>query len=79
MCVPFWYPSLWACAWVAGWVTGYQMGAARAISSLSPKHASKLRTPLLRLHVSMLKPNPNAGLPKPYAMRGGHLHLVRPD
>ena len=79
MCVPWLYPSFWLCAWVGGWATGWQMGAARHANSLSPVHTLRIRTPLLRLSVETLKPNPNAGQRKPYEMRGGHLRLVPHD
>lgn len=79
MCVPFWYPSWWACAWVCGWGTGWLQGRARAANSLWREPTCRIRTPLLRLQVSLLKPNPHAGQRKPYEMRGGHLHLVRPE
>lgn len=79
MCAQFWFPCLWASAWAAGWATGWQMGAARHTASLLPKPTLRMRTPLLTLHVEMLRPNPNAGQPKPYAMKGGHLRLVKHD
>lgn len=79
MCVPWLYPYWWACSWAAGWATGWQMGAARATNSLLPAHTFRMRTPLLRLHVSTLRPNPNAGQRRPYEMRGGPLRLVSHD
>lgn len=71
--------SYWAAQWAAGWATGWQMGAARATNSLLPSHTLRIRTPLLSLHVSTLKPNPHAGQSEPYAMQGGPLRLVPHD
>lgn len=39
----------------------------------------KLRTPLLSLHVSTLKPNPHAGQIKLARWLQPRLHLVKPD
>lgn len=71
--------SYWAAQWVGGWATGFQMGAARATNSLLPAHTHRIRTPLLHLYVSTLKPNPHAGQSGPYTMRGGPLRLVAHD
>lgn len=71
--------SYWAAQWVGGWATGWQMGAARATNSMLLAHTLRIRTPLLSLHVSTLRPNPNAGQSKPYEMRGGPLRLVPHD
>ena len=79
MCVPYWYPSLWLSAWAAGWATAWQSGLARHANSLSQTPTCRIRTPLLTLHIETLKPNPHAGQPKPYAMKGGPLRLVRHD
>ena len=61
----FW-PSLWLSLWWAGaaTATAYRLPMMRA-----PLALPRLRTPLLSLHVSTLKPNPRAGLKKPYEMR----------
>ena len=77
MCGRFFYS--WAWQWAAGWATGFQMGLARHANSLSRGHTCRIRTPLLRLRVETLRLNPNAGAPKPYAMKGGPLRLVSHD
>lgn len=79
MCALYLYPCWWACSWAAGLATGWQMGAARAANSLLRARTPRIRTPLLRLSVSTLRLNPNAGQRKPYAMRGGPLRLVTHD
>lgn len=71
--------SWWAAAWVSGWAIGWQTGLARNARWLSQQPTLKLRTPILTLHVGTLKPNPDAGKRKPYAMRGERLRLVKPD
>lgn len=79
MCNPWLYPSWWLLSWAAGWATGCQMGFARHARWKSHAPTCRIRTPLLHLYVSTLKPNPHAGLPKPYAMKGGPLRLVSHD
>ena len=61
----FW-PAAWLSLWLAGAAT---VTAYRLPMMLAPLAPQRLRTPLLRLHVSTLKPNPRAGLKKPYEMR----------
>jgi len=46
--------------------------------TLAPLAPPRLRTPLLRLHVSTLRPNPHAGLTKPHEWLRPRLHLVKP-
>ena len=77
MCKLCLFPPLWLLHWGLGLVTGWQMGLAHATSSLSQTPTLRIRTPLLRLHVSTLKPSPSAGKHKPYTMQGGHLRLVK--
>lgn len=79
MCALWLYPSWWLLSWAAGLATGWQMGAARRANLLSPAHTLRIRTPLLRLHVSTLRLNQSAGVLKPYAMKGGPLRLVSRD
>lgn len=62
----FCWPSVWLAAWLLGAATAT---AYRLPQTLVPLAPHRLRTPLLSLHVSTLKPNPLAGLKKPYEMR----------
>ena len=61
----FW-PSVWLSSWLLGAATTTAYRLPALIAPLGPQ---RLRTPLLSLHVSTLKPNPHAGLRKPYEMR----------
>ena len=66
--------SIPICFWPAAWLSLWWAGAAtvtayRLPTTLVPLGPHRLRTPLLSLHVSTLKPNPHAGLKKPYEMR----------
>ena len=72
----FLWPSAWLSAWLAGLATttAYRLPALIALLALP-----RLRTPLLRLHVSTLKPNPHAGLKKPYEMRALRPIPAKPD
>lgn len=68
------WASIPICFWPAAWLSSWLLGAATATAArlptmLAPLAPQRLRTPLLRLHVSTLKPNPRAGLKKPYEMR----------
>lgn len=60
------WPSVWCSAWLAGLATTTAYRLPVLIAPLAPQ---RLRTPLLSLHVSTLKPSPHAGLRKPYEMR----------
>ena len=62
----FFWPSVWLASWLLGAATAT---AYRLPTMLVPLAPHRLRTPLLSLHVSTLKPNPHAGLKKPYEMR----------
>ena len=62
----FCWPSVWLASWLLGAATAT---AYRLPTTLVPLAPHRLRTPLLSLHVSTLKPNPHAGLKKPYEMR----------
>lgn len=71
----FW-PSVWLSAWLLGAATAT---AYRLPTTLAPLAPHRLRTPLLSLHVSTLKPSPRAGLTRPSAWLRPPLHLVKPD
>ena len=62
----FCWPSVWLASWLLGAATAT---AYRLPTMLAPLAPQRLRTPLLRLHVSTLKPNPRAGRKKPHEMR----------
>ena len=79
MCKLCLFPPLWLLYWGLGWATAWQTGLARHASLLSQTPTCRMRSPLLTLHVGTLKPNPLAGLSKPYRMQGGPLHLVTPE
>lgn len=70
------WPSAWLSLWLAGAATAT---AARLPMTLAPLAPQRLRTPLLSLHVSTLKPSPRAGLTRPSAWLRPPLHLVKPD
>lgn len=72
----FCWPSVWLASWLLGaaTVTAYRLPVMRA-----PLALPRLRTPLLSLHVSTLKPNPRAGLTRPHEWLRPPLHLVKPD
>ena len=60
----------WPAAWLSLWLAGAATATAyRLPTMLAPLAPQRLRTPLLRLHVSMQRLNPHAGLRKPYEMR----------
>ena len=69
-------PAAWLSLWWAGAATAT---AYRLPMTLAPLALPRLRTPLLRLHVSTLKPSPHAGLKKPYEMRALRLIPAPPD
>ena len=71
----FW-PSVWLASWLLGAATAT---AYRLPTTLVPLAPHRLRTPLLSLHVSTLKPSPRAGLTRPSAWLRPPLHLVKPD
>lgn len=70
-----WCPPLWLLSWWAGaaTATAYRLPMTRA-----PRAPHRLRTPLLSLHVSTLKPSPRAGLARPNEWLRPPLHLVKP-
>lgn len=75
--IPFcFWPSVWCSAWLAGLATTTAYRLPALIAPLGPQ---RLRTPLLSLHVSTLKPSPRAGLTKPHKWLRPPLHLVKPD
>lgn len=69
----------WWSDYLHGVATSWAVRVASPESLRSHGPMPSTRTPLLSLHVSLLRPNPNAGLSKPYAMGGGPLHLVTHD
>ena len=73
--IVFW-PAAWLSLWWAGAATAT---AHRLPMTLAPLGPHRLRTPLLSLHVSTLKPSPRAGLTKHSAWLRPPLHLVKPD
>ena len=61
---------LWPAAWLSLWWAGAATATAYRLPMMrAPRALPRLRTPLLRLHVSTLKPNPHAGLRPHYEMR----------
>ena len=72
----FCWPSVWLASWLLGAATAT---AYRLPQTLVPLAPHRLRTPLLSLHVSTLKPSPRAGLTRPSAWLRPPLHLVKPD
>lgn len=71
----FW-PSVWLASWLLGAATAT---AYRLPQTLAPLAPHRLRTPLLSLHVSTLKPSPRAGLTRHHEWLRPPLHLVKPD
>ena len=71
----FLLPQLWLSAWWAGLATTTAYRLPALIAPLAPQ---RLRTPLLALHVSTLKPSPRAGLTRPSEWLRPPLHLVKP-
>ena len=72
------------CLWPAAWFSLWWAGAATATAyrlpmTLAPLAPHRLRTPLLSLHVSTLKPSPRAGLTRPSAWLRPPLRVVKPD
>ena len=68
------WASIPICFWPAAWLSYWLLGAATATAArlpmtLAPLGPQRLRTPLLKLHVSTQRLNPHAGLRKPYEMR----------
>ena len=72
----FCWPSVWLASWLLGAATAT---AYRLPTMLVPLAPHRLRTPLLSLHVSTLKPSPRAGLTKPSAWLRPPLRVVKPD
>ncbi len=76
--------SIPICFWPAAWLSLWWAGAATATAyrlpqALAPLAPQRLRTPLLRLHVSTQRLNPHAGLKSPRGWLQPRLHLVKPD
>ena len=70
----------WPAAWLSLWLAGAATATAyRLPTMLAPRVPHRLRTPLLSLHVSTLKPSPRAGLTRPHAWLKPPLHLVKRD
>lgn len=72
------------CCWPSVWLASWLLGAATATAyrlpqTLAPLAPHRLRTPLLSLHVSTLKPSQRAGLTRPSEWLRPPLHLVKPD
>ena len=72
------------CLWPAAWLSLWWAGAATATAyrlpqTLAPLAPHRLRTPLLSLHVSTLKPSPRAGLTRHHEWPRPPLHLVKLD
>ena len=55
----FCWPSVWLASWLLGAATTM---AYRLPTTLAPLAPHRLRTPLLSLHVSTLKPSPRASI-----------------
>ena len=72
----FFWPSVWLASWLLGAATAT---AYRLPTTLVPLAPHRLRTPLLSLHVSTLKPSPRAGLTRPSAWLRPPLRVVKPD
>ena len=72
----FCWPSVRLASWLLGVATAT---AYRLPTTLVPLAPHRLRTPLLSLHVSTLKPSPRVGLTKHSAWLRPPLHLVKPD
>lgn len=72
-------PICWPLAWLSLWWAGAATATASRLP-LTPVLLAppRLRTPLLRLHVSTLRPSPHAGLTKPHEWLRPRLHLVKP-
>ena len=70
----FW-PSVWLASWLLGAATAT---AYRLPTMLAPRVPHRLRTPLLSLHVSTLRPDPHAGLTSHSEWLRPPLHLVKP-
>lgn len=70
------WPSVWLSSWLLGAATAT---AARLPTMLAPLAPHRLRTPLLSLHVSTLRPSPRAGLARPAKWLRPPLQLVKPD
>ena len=71
----FW-PSVWLASWLLGAATAT---AYRLPTMLAPLAPHRLRTPLLSLHVSTLKPSPRAGLTRHHGWLRPPLRVVKPD
>lgn len=72
----FCWPSVWLASWLLGAATAT---AYRLPTMLVPLAPHRLRTPLLSLHVSTLRPSPRAGLARPAKWLRPPLQLVKPD
>lgn len=77
------WPPIPICCWPLAWLSLWWAGAATATASRLPMMPvllapPRLRTPLLRLHVSTLRLNPRAGLIKRSLWLQPRLRLVKP-
>lgn len=72
----FCWPAAWLSLWWAGAATAT---AYRLPMMLAPRGPHRLRTPLLSLHVSTLKPSPHAGLRKHHGWLRPPLRVVNQD
>ena len=70
----------WTQFWLASWLLGAATATAyRLPQTIAPLAPHRLRTPLLSLHVSTLKPSPRAGLTKPHEWLRPRLRVVSLD
>ncbi len=72
-------PLYWWSEYLSGVAMSWAVRMAPPESLRSHGPMPVIRTPLLRLCVETLKPNPHAGQRKPCEMKGGRLHLVPHD
>ena len=70
----------WPAAWLSLWLAGAATATAYRLPPMPvPLAPHRLRTPLLSLHVSTLKPSPHAGLTRPNEWLRPRLRVVSPD
>ena len=70
----------WPSVWLASWLLGAATATAYRLPTMPvPLAPHRLRTPLLSLHVSTLKPSPRAGLTKHSAWLRPPLRVVNQD
>jgi len=71
---------LWPAAWLSLWLDSVAIATAATLSAMHAHRGPlRLRTPLLRLHVSTLKPRLFAGLQRRKEWRTSPLHPVMRD